>query len=144
MAKHKQVKELIPPWNMPSDPVKAVLWFLHWLLKVAVRFFWIPVLGMTIFEAWQNWTVGGSVNGILAGVITLLVGIGVWAFLYVILQILNISSGISRVISEVNRMERGSASQRIFYPFNSDEPEGQVVEGTITDLEEERKKRRRE
>jgi hypothetical protein len=41
-------------------------------------------------------------------------------------------------------MQRGSASQRIFYPFNSDEPEGQVVEGTITDLEEERKKRRRE
>jgi hypothetical protein len=129
---------------MPSDPVKAVLWFLHWLLKVAVHFFWIPVLGMTIFETWQNWIVGGSVNGILAGAITLLIGTGVWAFLYMILQILNISSGISRVISEVNRIQKGSASQRTFYPFNSDEPEGQVVEGTITDLEEERKKRRHE
>jgi hypothetical protein len=144
VAKLKQVRELIPPWNMPSDPVKAVLWFLHWLLKVAVHFFWIPIVGMTIFETWQNWTVDGSVNGILAGAITLLVGIGVWAFLYLILQILNISSSISRVVSEVNRLQRGSASQSTFYPFNSSEPEGRVVEGTITDLEEERKKRRRE
>jgi hypothetical protein len=144
VAKLKQVGEIIPPWNMPSDPVKAVLWFLHWLLKVLVRFFWIPVLGMTIFETWQNWTVGGSLNGILEGAITLLVGIGVWAFLYMILQILNISTRISRVIAEVNRLQQGSASQRPFYPFNSDEAEGRVVEGTITDLEEERKKRRRE
>jgi hypothetical protein len=129
---------------MPSDPVKAVLWFLHWFLKVLVRFFWLPILIMVIYITYANWSLGGAWNGIISGVITLFVGIGLWALLYGILLLVNIASSISRTITEVTRLQQDLTSQRSSYFFNEPEQEGQVVEGTITDLEQERRKRRRE
>jgi hypothetical protein len=121
---------------MPSDPVKAVFWFVHWLLRVIVRFFYILIIGAVIYES--------IVNGVVGFFGTLLVGLGVWAGLALLLFVFNLSEGFSRVFSEVNRMQRGYPPQ---YPFNnSTEPDidGRVVEGTVTDLEEERKKRRQE
>ncbi len=147
VSKIKRKRELIPRWNMPSDPVKAVFWFMHWLLRVLVRFFWILILVGILYETFLNSRVGGLVNGIVAGVVTLLVGLGVWTGLGVVLLLFNISSGISRTISEVSRVQQGFPPRRPFYPFaDVTEPdiEGEVVEGTITDLEEERKKRRSE
>ncbi|HZR40208.1 MAG TPA: hypothetical protein VFB12_08840, partial [Ktedonobacteraceae bacterium] len=85
MRQVKRVRELIPPWNMPADPVKAVFWFMRWSLKVLVHFFWIPILGMVILETYLNWRVSGIGNGLVGGVVTLLVGIVVWAVLYVVL-----------------------------------------------------------
>jgi hypothetical protein len=129
-------RELIPRWNMPSDPVKAVFWFVHWLLRVIVRFFYILILGAAIYES--------IVNGVVGFFGTLLVGLGVWAGLALLLFVFNLSEGFSRVFSEVNRMQRGYPPR---YPSNnSAEPDidGRVVEGTVTDLEEERKKRRQE
>jgi hypothetical protein len=130
---------------MPSDPVKAVRWFFHWLLKVLVRFFWLPILGMGAFETYQNWRIDGAFNGIAAGVITVLVGTGVWALLYGLLTLVNVATGISQVISQV---QQGMSSQNPFYRYDTfdnyrnSEREDQVVEGTITDLEEERRKRK--
>jgi len=130
---------------MPSDPVKAVLWFLHWFLKVLVHFFWLPILIMVIYITYANWSLGGAWNGIISGVITLFVGIGLWALLYGILLLVNIASSISRTITEVTRLQQDLSSQRSPYFFNGPEQEeGHVVEGTITDLEQERRKRRRE
>jgi hypothetical protein len=124
---------------MPSDPVKAVFWFMHWLLRVVVRFFYILILAGVIYES--------IVNGLVGFFGTLLVGLFVWAGLALILFVFNLSTGVSRVFTEVNRMQRGYPPR---YPFdnydNYKEPDinGRVVEGTITDLDEERRKRRQE
>jgi len=127
----------LPAWKMPSDPVKAVFWFLHWSLRVLVHFFYVLILGGVIFEAILNGVVG------LFG--TLLVGLGVWAGLSALLLFVNVATGVSRVVSDVGRMQKGYPPHSQF--FNSTEPgepEGPIVEGTVTDLDEERRKRRQE
>jgi len=139
---------------MPSDPIKAVWWFMHWLLKVIVRYFWLAIIGMIIYESYINWSVSGVLNGIVAGVITLIVGLIVWGGLYLVLFTANISSTVSQTISGIDQMQRTFSGRRSSSPFSSPNPfdrfdrnepeEDNVVEGTITDLEEERKKRRRE
>ncbi len=146
MRNSKPRREFLPPWNMPSDPVKAVWWFLHWLLKVLVRFFWLPIIGMVIYETYLSARVSGITNGIVAGIITLLIGLIVWGVLYAVLFALNVSTTISQTISDVSRMQRTFSTRRPPpYTFPEAEPEEHnVVEGTITDLEEERKKRRKE
>jgi hypothetical protein len=132
----KPKRELIPRWNMPSDPVKAVFWFVHWLLRVIVRFFYILILGAAIYES--------IINGVIGFFGTLLVGLGVWAGLALLLFVFNLSEGFSRVFSEVNRMQRGYPPHYPFNNFTEPDIDGRVVEGTVTDLEEERKKRRQE
>ncbi len=129
-------RELIPRWDMPSDPVKAVFWFVHWLLRVIVRFFYILILGAVIYES--------IVNGVVGFFGTLLVGLGVWAGLALLLFVFNLSAGFSRVFSEVNRMQQGYPPRNPFNNFTEPDIDGRVVEGTVTDLEEERKKRRQE
>jgi hypothetical protein len=130
----RRKRELIPRWEMPSDPVKAVFWFMHWFLRVLVRFFYILILGAVIYES--------IINGVVGSIGTLLVGLGVWGGLAALLLLFNVTSGVSRVVSEVNRVQRGYPPRQ---PFNnSAEPDGPVVEGTVTDLDEERKKRRQE
>lgn len=128
----KPKRELIPRWEMPADPVKAVFWFIHWLLKVLVRFFYIAVVAGVIVES--------ILNGVVGAVFTLLVGLGVWAGLAVVLLLFNIGTTVSNGVSEINRMQRGFPPRS----HNFVEPQGKVVEGSVTDLEEERKKRRHE
>lgn len=152
MSKIKRLRELIPPWEMPSDPVKAVWWFLHWLLKILVRFFWLPIIIMVIYETYQNGSVSGILNGVVGGVVTLFVGLVVWALLYGLLIVINISTGISKVVSDMNRMQQQqneflNRSSTPFMDMNGDmnkssDREGRVVEGTITELDEERRRRR--
>ena len=128
----------LPPWNMPSDPVRAVFWFLHWLLQVLVRYFYVLILAGVAYETYLNGVVG------FAG--TLLVGLLVWAGLAVLLVVINVTSGVSRVYSEINRMGRNPTGFSGFsYSTPEPEKEENVVEGSIiTDLEEERKRRRQE
>jgi hypothetical protein len=127
----------LPEWRMPSDPVKAIFWFLHWSLRVLVRFFYVLILGGVIFETILNGVVG------LFG--TLLVGLGVWAGLGTLLLFVNMTAGVSRVVSDVGRMQRGFPPRSQFFNFTEpSEPQGPIVEGTVTDLEEERRKRRQE
>jgi hypothetical protein len=130
---------------MPSDPVKAVGWFLHWLLRLAVNFFWLPVLVLTVFETSINWRLDGPFNGIISGLVTLVVGAIVWAVLFGILTLVNLTSGVKQVITEAARMQqtlKGRNPYSSFMNFNSAEREERVVEGSITDLDEERRKRR--
>jgi hypothetical protein len=140
--KRKSKGKLLPAWNMPSDPVKAVFWFFHWSLKVVVRFFWIPILAGVSYESF--------INGIIGGIVTLLVGLGVWLGLAVVLFFFNIGSRISRTVAEVGRMQQGFPPRRPRPFTNFSEPDipdiddSNIVEGTVTDLEEERRKRRRE
>jgi len=130
-------RKLLPAWNMPSDPVKAVLWFLHWFLRVLVRFFYILILAGVIYEA--------ILNGIVGLVGTLLVGLFVWGGLGALLLFVNFTTGVSRVVADVGRMQKGFPPRGQFFNFTEpDEPEGPIVEGTVTDLEEERRKRRQE
>ncbi len=132
-------RELIPRWEMPSDPVKAVFWFMHWLLRVLVRFFYVLIVAAVIYES--------IINGIVGFFGTLLVGLGVWAGLALLLFVFNVSTGVGKVFNEVQRMQQGFPPR---YPYNDvngfrdQDPHGRVVEGTITDLEEERRKRRHE
>ncbi len=146
MFKIRRKKNLIPPWNMPSDPVKALFWFMRWLLKVLVNFFWLPIIAMVIIETILNWnSAGGASSGIVAGIVTLLVGLVTWLILYVVTLFLNVGSAVSQVISDVNRVQRGFSARRPAYPLNNEAAnEDNVIEGTITDLEEERRKRRQE
>ena len=144
MQQLKRKREIIPPWKMPSDPVKAVFWFMHWSLQVLVRFFWIPMIGMGIWETYLSWRAGGPSNGLVAGFITLLIGVVVWAALYGVLLFLNISASISQFISDVSRVQQDRKERPSFSPFADSEAERNVVEGTITDLEEERLKRRQQ
>lgn len=122
---------------MPSDPVKAVFWFFHWSLKVLVRFFWIPILAGITYE--------GIINGFVGAFVTLLVGLGVWFGLAVALFCFNIGANITRTVADVNRMQQGFSARRPFTRFGeTDFDDSNIVEGTVTDLEEERRKRRRE
>jgi len=128
---------LIPPWDMPSDPVKAVFWFFQWSLKVLVRFFWVPILAGIIYE--------GIVNGFVGGFVTLLVGLSVWLGLAVVLFFFNVGTRISRTVADVSRMQQSFSTRRSNTQFGeADFDESKIVEGTVTDLEEERRKRRRE
>lgn len=129
---------------------------MHWLLRVVVRYFWLAILGMIVYETYLSWRVSGALNGIVAGVITLFVGLIVWGVLFLVLLAANLSSTVSQTISNIDQMQRTFSSRRPspsspFSPFSSPNPfdradsqEENIVEGTITDLDEERKKRRRE
>jgi len=121
---------------MPSDPVNAVFWFMHWLLRVLVRFFYILILAAVIYES--------IINGPVGFFGTLLVGIGVWVGLALLLFVFNLSTGVTNVFTEVNRMQRGSSPRYPFDNFTEQDVDGKIVEGTVTDLEEERRKRRQE
>ncbi len=138
MRELRPKRQLLPAWDMPSDPVKAVLWFFHWLLRVLVRYFYILIAAGAIAEAVMNGLVGFF--GTL-GVLFL-----VWGGLGALLVFVNVATGVSRVVSDVNRVTKGYTSRNApFFPFGEpEEKRGRVVEGTITDLEEERKKRRQE
>ena len=145
MRNLKQKRELLPPWEMPSDPVKAVFWFLQWLLQVLVRFFYILILLAVIYEIYLNGRVGGVFNGLVAGAVTLFIGLIVWAGLGALLLFFRLTTGLSRGLSELNRMQQGFTRRSPFSNNNFREPEeGRVVEGSVTDLEEERRKRRPE
>jgi hypothetical protein len=128
--------ELIPRWEMPSDPVKAVFWFMHWLLRVIVRFFYILILAAVIYES--------IINGVVGFFGTLLVGLGVWAGLALLLFVFNVSTGVTKVFSEVHRMQQGYPPRYPFDSFREQDVDSRIVEGTVTDLDEERRKRRQE
>lgn len=123
---------------MPSDPVRAVFWFFRWLLEVLVRYCSLPVLAGAAYEAYLNGVVG------FTG--TLLVGLLVWAGLAVVLGIVRVASGVSRVYAEMNRLGRDPAGfARASSAAPPPDKEENIVEGSIiTDLEEERKRRRQE
>lgn len=142
--KPEKKRELLPPWNMPSDPVKAVFWFMQWLLVVLVRFFWIPIVAMMAYESIVNSKAGSVGYGLISGGITLLVGLVVWGVLYALLIVVRLTTTVSRTISDVNRMQQTFKGGSPFMIFGEPEERGKVVEGTITDLDEERKRRRRE
>lgn len=126
----------LPPWDMPSDPVRAVFWFLRWLLQVLVRYFYVLILAGMAYEAFLNGFVG------LFG--TLLVGLFVWAGVAVLLVVVNAMSGVSHFYSEVQRLRQNPMGFSDF-TYSRPEKEENVVEGSIiTDLDEERKKRRQE
>jgi len=129
-------RELLPRWDMPADPVKAVFWFMHWLLRVLVRFFYILILAAVIYES--------IVNGLVGFFGTLLVGLGVWVRLALLLFVFNVSTGVTKIFTEVNRMQRGYPPRYPFNNFTEHDVDGRIVEGTVTDLEEERRKRRQE
>jgi hypothetical protein len=135
--KRRSRRKWLPDWDMPSDPVKAVFWFFHWSLQVLVRFFWILILAAVIYESF--------VNGFVGGFVTLLVGLSVWFGIAVVLFLFNIGTNISRTVADVSRMQQSFSTRRPSARFSEpDFDNSKIVEGTVTDLEEERRKRRRE
>lgn len=122
---------------MPSDPVKAVFWFFHWSLQVLVRFFWILILAAVFYESY--------INGLVGGIVTLLVGLGVWFGIAVVLFLFNIGASVSRTVVDASKMQHSFSTRRPFTKFSEpDFDDSKIVEGTVTDLEEERRKRRGE
>lgn len=127
---------LLPRWEMPSDPVRAVFWFMHWLLRVLVRFFYVLIVAAVIYES--------IINGVVGFFGTLLVGLGVWAGLALLLFVFNVSTGVGKVFNEVQRMQQGFPPRYPYNDFREKDSNERIVEGTITDLEEERRRRRHE
>ncbi len=152
MNKNRRKQATIPPGRMPADPVKAVWWFMHWLLQIFVRFFWLAILLMTAYEVYANLVVSGLLGALVEGVITVLIGFIVWGGLYALLLFMDISTGVKQTMSDIKRFQEQSfLHSNPYAPFmdamgadRHTEQRQNVVEGTITDLEEERNKRRRD
>ena len=152
MNKNNRLRELIPPWEMPSEPVQAVRWFLHWFLKILVRFFWLPLLVVIVLEVYLNGRSGGVFNGFVNGVTTLFVGLVIWAVLYGVLIVVNVGAPILKAMSDMRRIQQQqrelfSQSYTPFMDMNNGASrrsgdEGRVVEGTISEVDEEQEKRR--
>ncbi|GHO45426.1 hypothetical protein KSX_35890 [Ktedonospora formicarum] len=110
---------------------------------------------MVIYELVANWLTGGAWNGIVSGLVTLFVGMVIWGILYMITLAANVAGKISQTLSDVSRLQQQMPGMYglddLFRASDSQEgtqrqgPQGtRVVEGTITDLDEERRKRRYE
>lgn len=101
-----------------------------------VRYFYVPVLAGVAYETYSNGIVG------LFG--TLLVGLFVWGCLSILLVVVNVTSGVSQFYTEIARRRQSPYSFKDTLRPTSDRDEN-VVEGSIiTDLDEERRKRRQE
>lgn len=139
----RHLKELVPAWNMPADPVKAVWWFMHWLLKVLVHFFWVLILLMSTFETSLNWSASGFLSGLVSGLITLIIGLVIWGLLYILLAVANLVAGISHIVSGVKQFQNSYAYTRGFlYPFmhtdtSNFKSDPKVVDSTAIEIEEE-------
>jgi hypothetical protein len=84
------------------------------------------------------------INGVVGFFGTLLIGLAVWAGLALLLFVFNVSTGVGKVFNEVQRMQQGFPPRYSYDDFREPDVNGRIVEGTITDLEEERRKRRHE
>jgi len=122
---------------MPSDPVKAVWWFVHWLLKVLVPFFWIPILGMIIYQSVSNGLAYGIWAALSSGFITLLVGLIVWAILSVLLIFANIGANVVRIVNELKQFQQKFSDHMSRPTSYSDNGKAKVVEGTISEIKKE-------
>jgi hypothetical protein len=71
--------------------------------------------------------------------------LSVWFGIAVVLFLFNIGTNISRTVADVSRMQQSFSTRRPSTRFSEpDIDNSKIVEGTVTDLEEERRKRRRE
>jgi hypothetical protein len=132
-------QKLFPRWEMPSDPVKAVWWFMHWLLKVLVRFFWLPIIVMVAFEGINNASAGIS-DAVFSGFVTLMVGLVIWGVLYIVLQLVNLWVRVSQAIADANQVQQNMFNSSFSYPYMRDDVDGKVVEGSIEEVKSEEQK----
>jgi ABC-type multidrug transport system fused ATPase/permease subunit len=130
-------KQIFPRWEMPSDPVKAVWWFMHWLLKVLVRFFWLPIIAMVTYEIIANAHVGSIGDALIYGFVTLAIGFGIWVVLYVVLRLVNLWVKITQAISDANRAQQSMFNSTFSYPYTRTDTNGKVVEGSIEEIKHE-------
>lgn len=140
MSKITPKQKLFPRWEMPSDPVKAVWWFMHWLLEVLVRFFWLPIIVMVVFEAINNAPIGHVGDAVFSGFVTLLVGLVIWAVLYIVLQLVNLWVRISQAIADANQVQQNMFNGSFSYPYMRDDMNSKVVEGSIEEVKNEEQK----
>ena len=140
MSKVMLKQKLFPHWEMPSDPVKAVWWFMHWLLKVLVRFFWLPIIVMVVYEVIANARVGSIGDALIYGLLTLVIGAGIWVVLYIVLQLVNLWVRISQAISDANQVQQNMFNSTFSYPYIRSDIDGKIVEGSITEIKNEEQK----
>ncbi len=125
---------------MPEDPIKAFFWFLYWLLRVVVRFYWLPLLVGVGY--------GIALNGLIGASITLMLGLALWVVLFGVLKIVELLRGVANVLATVEQLQREltfldndplatQPGQR--EPAEQAEP--RIVEGTIVYLDEKRHER---
>lgn len=109
---------------------------MHWLLRVLVHFFWLPIIGMIIYEMVTDIRVAGLASGLIVGLVTLLIGLGVWAALYVALVIVNFWTRVSRLVSDVNQAQQRMYQGPFSTSYSGRERNERVVEGSISEVEE--------
>ncbi|HEX4208431.1 MAG TPA: hypothetical protein VHZ51_30340 [Ktedonobacteraceae bacterium] len=139
-------QKLLPSWDMPSDPVKALWWFMHWLLQVLVRYLWLPIAVLVVYEVIANARIGGIGSGLVVGVITLGISLIVWAVLYLILLVVNFLTKVRHVVSDMHETQQ----QMYQNPFDNVSSfssyqrkasrDGNVVEGSISEVDDEKKR----
>lgn len=129
-------RQWLPRWEMPSDPVKGVWWFLYWLLQVIVRYCWLFIIIAVALEAYSNGVNFGIGSAIISTLVTLFIGIVVWGILAGVLQVAHVWVNVSRAVSD--------AQETLYNRYTSSEQENNVVEGTIIDAPEQQQQQRRE
>ncbi len=116
---------------------------MHWLLKILVHFFWVPILVMSLFETSLNWNTSGFLSGLVSGVTTLLIGLVIWGLLYAVLALINIIASIYRIISSAKQFYKNyTYTSSTFHPlvytdssnFKSDP---KIIDSTAIEIEEE-------
>ncbi|MBO0780023.1 MAG: hypothetical protein J2P37_14465 [Ktedonobacteraceae bacterium] len=127
-------RQWFPAWEMPSDPVKAVWWFLRWLLMIVVRYCWLLIIIAMLLVAYTNGISYGIGSAIVSALVTLLVGLVVWGVLTVVLQVVNVWVNIARAVGDAQRMQE-AMFERYSSPYG--EREDNVVDSTIVEMPEE-------
>ena len=113
---------LLPPWKHALRSSESLMVVSSLVVESACAFFfWLPIIGMIIYETYLSAKVSGITSGVVAGIITLLVGLVVWGGLYGVLFALNLSTTISQTIADVGRMQRTFSTRRPppLYSFSS-------------------------
>jgi hypothetical protein len=139
VSKIRPKQKLFPRWEMPSDPIKAVWWFMLWLLKVLVRFLWLPIIVLVIYEVVVNARIGNMGDALLYGLFTLVIGLAIWVVLYIILKIVNLWIKLAQAIADANQAQQ-SMFHTFSYPHMYNDRNGKIVEGSISEIRNEEQK----
>jgi hypothetical protein len=144
---------------MPAGRKQATFWFLQWLLKLVVNFFWLPILAVVIYTVYEIIVSHGSGATISNGIVTLLWWLVSWGMLYGVVRIVGLFTGLYRIYSSVANMQKQQDEllRQFGSPFmdmgadmdsmymndidstmghTSQRPSGRIIDGTITEIHE--------
>jgi hypothetical protein len=157
MDQRGNIHNFIPFWHLLESSVKAVVRLVHWFrkmvehffwmlinaivwlmrrfLKVLARFFWIPMLGLVIYGTVWACSKDGVWSGLISGIIFLILGLFVWAIVYVLAIVVNSGRDVIKAMNEVRWVQDNSSSCDFGAGIAQEPVNSRVVEGSISEVE---------